>query len=395
MLPVNQNMDLKSDFEPPPELRKKRERNFAQLQLNTNQEILESSKSLNLDSEGATQPVLVIQSPKTPTLSRKLKAVSLDSDAGQSKNLEVARDVSSVPNTPKKQAKTKEKTQLGYTSEFDSLNDFNQKATLTPLLGSNLKRFASNTSISGSQTLKTLPEVMTLQDFSGVKTEPIRIKAKGLLERRGSNASLTIDLGSSTNLSEPKHAPIRLNTAKSVSNLNLTSFGCEKCLCQKSKEEKIPEANKLLENVCKRTHNNNEKCNHTIYESVPSGPNHIKKLHHNRHSESLCKCTLKFLPKYYIERHCVCNIKYRRKSLSNENLYVPPCNFCHFGSKDCYMNRGCTRGSRRALYPRQTYIETSQLLSEDFKLHLQNIQYLQTAGSILSIADLKSSCQVN
>lgn len=373
MLPkIEQKMD-----EIKPELRKKKERNFA-LQLNTNQEILDSSRSLNLDSEGSTQPVLVIQSPKTPTLSRKLKAVSLDSDAGQTKNLEVARDVSSVPNTPKKQAK---KVQC---NDFDNLNDYNQKSTLTPLLGSNLKRFASNTSISGSQTLKTLPEVMTLQDFSGVKTEPIRIKAKGLLERRGSNASLTIDLGSNTNLSEPKAPPVRLNTAKSVSNLNLTSFGCDKCLCQKN----IKLDDKNIEQK-----KSNEKCNHTIYESIPSGSN-VKKYHQIKHSESLCKCNLKFLPKYYIERHCVCNIKFRRKSLSNENLYVPPCNFCHFGSKDCYINRGCTRGSRRALYPRQTYIEASQLLSEDFKLHLQNIQYLQTAGSVLSMTDLKSCCQV-
>lgn len=371
----NKNMDENS--EPPPEIRKKKERNFAQLQLNTNQDLLESSISLNLE-EGTTQPVLVIQSPKTPTLSRKLKAVSLDSDAGQTKNLEVARDVSSVPNTPKKQQKT-QKT-LSYMSEFDSLNDFNQKTTtLTPLLGSNLKRFASNTSISGSQTLKTLPEVMTLQDFSGVKTEPIRIKAKGLLERRGSNASLTIDLGSNTSLSEPKAPIVRLNTAKSVSNLNLTTFGCDKCHCKK-----IDEKSDLNKNI--------EKCNHTIYESVPSASNNRK---HPRHAESVCKCTLKFLPKYYIDRHCVCNIKFRRKSLSNENLYVPPCNFCHFGTKDCYLNRGCNRGSRRALYPRQTYIETSQLLSEDFKLHLQNIQYLQTAGSVLSITDLKSCCQVS
>jgi hypothetical protein len=36
----------------------------------------------------------------------------------------------------------------------------------------------------------------------GKKAEPIRIKAKGLLERRGSSASLTIDLhpGSQENL---------------------------------------------------------------------------------------------------------------------------------------------------------------------------------------------------
>lgn len=46
----------------------------------------------------------------------------------------------------------------------------------------------------------TLPEVMSAVE--GKKSEPIRIKAKGLLERRGSSASLTIDLhpGSQENL---------------------------------------------------------------------------------------------------------------------------------------------------------------------------------------------------
>lgn len=39
-----------------------------------------------------------------------------------------------------------------------------------------------------------LPEVMTAHSVTEEKREPVRIKAKGLLERRGSSASLTIDL---------------------------------------------------------------------------------------------------------------------------------------------------------------------------------------------------------
>lgn len=75
---------------PPP----KKERNFP---------------NLELTATAATQPVLVVQSPKTPTLSRKLKAVSLDSDPPpkQSTSLDVARDVFSMPNTPKRQIKQK------------------------------------------------------------------------------------------------------------------------------------------------------------------------------------------------------------------------------------------------------------------------------------------------
>ncbi|XP_054268271.1 uncharacterized protein LOC128990066 [Macrosteles quadrilineatus] len=43
-------------------------------------------------------------------------------------------------------------------------------------------------------TRAILPEVMTAHNLTEEKKEPIRIKAKGLLERRGSSASLTIDL---------------------------------------------------------------------------------------------------------------------------------------------------------------------------------------------------------
>lgn len=74
----------------------KKERNFPALELN-------DPSTLNANPP---QPVLVIHSPKTPTLSRKLKAVSLDSDPPkQTDSLEVSRDVFSMPNTPKKQVK--------------------------------------------------------------------------------------------------------------------------------------------------------------------------------------------------------------------------------------------------------------------------------------------------
>jgi hypothetical protein len=175
----------------------KKERNFPTLDL--------SDQSGQLTP--TIGPILEIQSPKTPTLSRKLKAVSLDSDPPkQSTSLEISRDVFSMPNTPKRQIKHK------LSCEFD---DGNHKTTLTPNFSSNLKKFASNNSISGSQTLKTLPEIMTLQDFSDNRTEPVRIKTKGLLERRGSNASLTIDLGSNSSIAE-KPPFIRLNAAKHI-----------------------------------------------------------------------------------------------------------------------------------------------------------------------------------
>ncbi|XP_044763396.1 uncharacterized protein LOC123320222 [Coccinella septempunctata] len=330
----------------------KRERNFPNLDLST---------QLNT----STQPILVVQSPKTPTLSRKLKAVSLDSEPQKenSTSLELSRDVFSMPNTPKKQIKSK------------LLSEFNDEANkLTPCFPSNLKKFASNTSISGSQTLKTLPEIMTLQDFSdnqNSKAEPVKFKPKGLLERRGSNASLTIDLGSNPSISEPKVQPLmRLNTARSVSNLNLTTFGTsEKCPCLKRFEngKKTGERRK-----------SQETCgNCIIYESVPSKVDGCK---------SKCQIPIK---------RCVCTAsKCRRKSLSNENLYVPPCGFCQNGSfKECIGTSKNCKGYRKAFYPRQPDIEDNQLLSEDFKNHLQNMQYLQTAGCVLSIQDLKEACE--
>lgn len=55
---------LENEINKPDDVPLRKERNFPHLDLSSN----------------TTQPVLVIQSPKTPTLSRKLKAVSLDSD---------------------------------------------------------------------------------------------------------------------------------------------------------------------------------------------------------------------------------------------------------------------------------------------------------------------------
>ncbi|CAH0548898.1 unnamed protein product [Brassicogethes aeneus] len=309
-----------------------------------------------------TNPVLVINSPKTPTLSRKLKAVSLDSDppVKETASLELSRDVFSMPNTPKKQIKHK------LSADFD---DGTHRITLAPV-NSNLKKFASNSSISGSQTLKTLPEIMTLHDFGeNPAAQPVRIKSKGLLERRGSNASLTIDLGSNSSIAEAKPAPLsRLNTAKSVSNLNLTAFGSQNnCNCVKKSD---------FQPKCIERRKSQETCgNCIIYESVPS-----------KGYVCAVKC--------HNQKKCSCS-KSRRKSLSNENLYVPPCGFCQSGSfKDCSGGGKHCKGYRKAYYPRQPDLESSQLLSEDFKLHLQNIQYLQTAGNTLSVADLKQTCEM-
>lgn len=338
------------------EMKPRRERNFP---------VLDLKDQPSLDS--MTQPQLVIQSPKTPTLSRKLKAVSLDADPPtQSSNLEVCRDVFSVPNTPKRQIKPK------LSCDFE---DGPQKSTLAPNFSSNLKKFASNNSISGSQTLKTLPEIMTLHDFSdGPVVEPVKLKAKGLLERRGSNASLTIDLGSNTNIVETKSTIFsRLNTAKSVSNLNLSSFETsgKQCHCLKSKRCDSP--SKLADR-----RKSQETCgNCIIYESIPSKVNGGNK-------------------KYPPSIQCSCCAKSRRKSLSNENLYVPPCGFCQSGTiRHCTGTNKQCKGFRKACYPRQSDVETSQLFSEDFKLHIQNIQYLQTAGNVLSVRDLQQSCEVS
>ncbi|KAK5638439.1 hypothetical protein RI129_012734 [Pyrocoelia pectoralis] len=329
---------------------KRPDRNFPSLDLSSTSTMLNT-----MNSNNNNHPILVVQSPKTPTLSRKLKAVSLDSDPVKAQIcVELNRDVSSMPNTPKRQLKQKQ-------TEYDS----GQKVMPGIGLGSNLKRFASNTSISGSQTLKTLPEVMTLQDFSVSKSEPIRIKAKGLLERRGSNASLTIDLGSNSSLSDSKvNHNSRFNTTKSASNLNLSTFSSsDKCSCE-------------LQTVATK------KNFHRVVQQDEGGPTRA----------NLCKnrCYT-----FHKKCNCLCNFKCRRKSLSNENLYVPPCSFCQMrSSRECGAGLRSCKGCRRAMYPRQPELEPTHILSEDFKLHLQNIQYLQTAGSILSIADLKMSCEL-
>lgn len=286
-----------------------------------------------------------------------------------------------MPNTPKKQIKQK------LSCDFD---DGPPKSTLAPSFSSNLKKFASNNSISGSQTLKTLPEINALQDFSDcpINPEPQKVRTKGLLERRGSNASLTIDLGSTQSIAEVKPVPLsRLNTAKSVSNLYLSSMsGSEKCVCVRRSGD--------VSKVSSERRKSQDTCGHcTIYESEP-------KL-------NMCKTRCQSL------KRCHCCAKSRRKSLSNENLYVPPCGFCEGEYKECPELRNgkgtfsplyrCSvvitniflGNNRKAVFPRQPDLDSSQLLSDDFKLHLQNLQYLQTAGKTMSIADLQQSCDVS
>ncbi|XP_065173127.1 uncharacterized protein [Atheta coriaria] len=318
------------------------------------------------------------------------------------------RDVFSMPNTPKK-----------LTTRARDLFDppGSSSNSKLSLVGTNLKRFASNTSISGSQTLKTLPEIMTLQDFSSSSTSTIgnqtnteakpestiRIKAKGLLERRGSNASLTIDLGSSLSTSTTPEKTIeckptlshshltqgpRLNSAKSISTLNLTSFGtcftsfyqnvykCEHCVKKTAHAAHPATPVPVSIEKDKEKERKNDTCgNCTIYESIPS---------------KFCMKETCHTPKK--KCNCICNIMGGgRRSLSNENLYVPPCSLCLTGNGH-HVSRHC-RGHRRACYPRQADLE-SQSLSDDFKLHLQNVQYLQTAGSVLSIAELRACCEL-
>lgn len=311
-----------------------------------------------------TKPILVIQSPKTPTLSRKSKAISLDAEPPlQCAITEVNRDVFSMPNTPKRQIKPK----LSYDK------DSPQKSMLVPIFNSNLKTIVSNNTISGSQTLKTLPEIMTLQDFSDSSAvQPIKLKAQGLLERRGSNASLTIDLGSNMNISEVKLTIFsRLNTAKSVSNLNLSTFETSEMQCDCFKCKKCEGPKKLIDR--RQFQETCGKC--IIYESVPS-----KLSGGNNKYQPLTQCS------------CA---KSRRKSLSNENLYVPPCTFCFSGTIHGIRSTKQCKGNKKACYPRQLDLDRSQVFSEDFKLHIQNIQYLQTAGNLLSISDLQQACEVS
>ena len=121
MLPVDARSESEVKMTESPEGKKGRV--FPQLDL---------SGAASTLSASANQPVLVVQSPKTPTLSRKLKAVSLDSDTPkQTVTLEVSRDVFSMPNTPKRQARPR------YLCEFD---DGQQKLAPTPATATNLTR---------------------------------------------------------------------------------------------------------------------------------------------------------------------------------------------------------------------------------------------------------------
>lgn len=191
-----------------------------------------------------------------------------------------------------------------------------------------------------------------------------------MLERRGSNVSLTIDLCAAESQN------YRLNTVRSVSNLNLTNIGSRDCTCKSSKSQKTDD----VSCECMPKLKNCKKCNIIQKNS--------QKLVKKSTESCLCDETSNnincqgYKMCQYSRLGCLNYLSYmRRKSLSNENLYIGP----------SYEYKKI----RKSEYPRNPISQfKNQILSEDFQLHLQNIQYLQTAGNVLSKKQLKESCKI-
>lgn len=201
---------------------------------------LESNQNLDSDYENDDE----FDKVKTPKITFRHKAVSLDSSSnpepmktyenkaqnksetynyyfGSSRSNSI-----SVPSTPKHLTSTKLK--ISTSEEHQSKNSSRKFENFDkPIIVSSASGTTLNVSTSN---LKTLPEITSINDFDKERKNsiPKSIPVKGLLQRRGSNHSLKIDIdgGSICNLSRGSCYSLgnlqgsHLNIAGSNCNLN-------------------------------------------------------------------------------------------------------------------------------------------------------------------------------
>lgn len=222
---------------------------------------------------------------------------------------------------------------------------------------------------------------------------------KGLLERRSSNTSLTLNI----NNSNPQ---LSLNVGLSVSNYNLNGSSCNLSLYNSNHSMDAAEPKKgILERRASNT---------SLTLNIPQEPREVeidetlldenlKDLpHKNQHRKSLS--TENLLPKSYksrlrlrsgstdqgigfgshdnlwshsyAEQDCPQNLTYVGGDQENEIIYA-------FGrQEDANSQQGFTRNiTTKPLSPQST--------SEDFRLYLANMQHLQNATSVLTRQQLK------
>lgn len=345
--------------------------------------------------------------PKTPTFQQsRQKAISLDSDQQFFPNVLInpsqLQIISvSVPTTPKRQSSTKKSSQKFlnlkssghlyairqhetsrncFTRKLGSFEenifvDEDKKSTL----GSNLQTIKQSLSVSNNN-LKTLPEVMTLSDFNTIdKTSTTITKNRSILQRRGSNQSLTLNLdGSLGNLT-------RGLSSSNYSLGNYSSVANKKNLLQRRGSNTSLTLNIQNSNASLNRFNSHSSLN-ILQQERPMKKGLLERRNSN------ASLTLNIEERGLSISNC--NLS-QEKFLSTDNLHKIQPNQS-YGSidnlkEDKQLTDGAVGGSVRNITTKPL---SPQSTTEDFKIYLANIQFLQNASNILTEKHLKKLCYV-
>ncbi|XP_055680781.1 uncharacterized protein LOC129788603 [Lutzomyia longipalpis] len=341
---------------------------------------------IDIDSENLTDvDVRQPPTPKTPTLTQtRQKAVSLDSEPPggvcksktQTAMTTSATASASVPTTPKRQQQQMSihQPQRG------------KSRSTSDHLGSNLQRLKSVTLSVSNNNLKTLPEVMPLSDFGGTPPPPAQPPAKvrsSLLQRRGSNHSLTLNLagsvgdlasnasltGSMTTNAQATGKKGLLQRRGSNASLTLTIQCSDSGLSRFNSHGSLNAASQSRKGLLSvsNTSLRGSACSLARLKGTP-GPTELCAgsgggAHHHR----------KFLSSENLLQRATAH--HQTDSLELED--APGGLEDDDTADECAIRQITTK----PLSPQST--------SEDFKIYLANIQFLQNASNVLHMGDLR------
>ncbi|XP_055712959.1 pneumococcal serine-rich repeat protein [Phlebotomus papatasi] len=327
--------------------------------------------------------------PKTPTLTQtRQKAVSLDSEppGGVCKSKSQASvsasttASASVPTTPKRQQQTMSihQPQRG------------KSRSTSDHLGSNLQRLKSVTLSVSNNNLKTLPEVMPLSDFGGTPQQPpsqppAKIRSS-LLQRRGSNHSLTLnlagsvgDLASNTSL-----------TGSMTTNAQNTGGGKKGLLQRRGSNASLTLTIQCSDSGLSRFNS------HGSLNAASQSRKGLLSVSNTSLRGSACSLARLKGTSGAGELSVVGSTgTHHRKFLSSENLLQRPTHQTESLELDVDETTGNLEdedlqgGDECVIRQITTKPLSPQSTSEDFKIYLANIQFLQNASNVLHMDDIR------
>ncbi|GAB0096823.1 hypothetical protein DMENIID0001_123910 [Sergentomyia squamirostris] len=337
---------------------------------------------IDIDSENLTEvDVRQPPTPKTPTLTQtRQKAVSLDSEpqgVGKSKSqsgMTTSTTASaSVPTTPKRQQQTMSIHQP-QRSKSRSTSDH---------LGSNLQRLKSVTLSVSNNNLKTLPEVMTLSDFGGGSPKPSPVqptptKARSsLLQRRGSNHSLTLNLAGSV-------GDLASNTSLAGSTNTNTQAAGKKGLLQRRGSN----ASLTLTIQCSDSGLSRFNSHGSLNAASQSRKGLLSVSNSSLRGSACSLARLKGTCGGGELSVAGGAPAHHRKFLSSENLLQR----ANLQTESLELEVDDTQGGLEDDEPMRqitTKPLSPQSTSEDFKIYLANIQFLQNASNVLHMDEIQ------